>query len=104
VRGEEGYGEQRGKMAQTMYAHTNKWIKKKTKQVGTFQERKDLQSRIHTYPPHKREKNLVNKKKDAKLDIRILATTKSRGSVEDSLKSVLKGIWQFNKMDKFLGM
>jgi hypothetical protein len=24
VRGEEGYGEQRGKMAQTMYAHTNK--------------------------------------------------------------------------------
>jgi hypothetical protein len=33
-----------------------------------------------------------------------LATTKSRGSVEDSLKSVLKGIWQFNKMDKFLGM
>jgi hypothetical protein len=24
VRGEEGYGEQRGKMAQTMHAHTNK--------------------------------------------------------------------------------
>jgi hypothetical protein len=55
---EEGYGAQRGKMAQTMYAHTNKWIKKKTKEVGTLQDKQDWQSRLHTYPPHKRERRI----------------------------------------------
>jgi hypothetical protein len=51
------------------------------KKVGTLQDKQDWQSLTHSYHPHK-----------------------SRGPIRDILKGVLKWIWKFDKMDKFLGM